>query len=425
MEQTFLTAINIKKVRHLSDISIPLSDDIRKHLILTGKNGSGKTSVMEALVTHFDYVVSEVYSSRKDCEDELHFWNDELLKKATEEMSEQNRLQLLNIKKYLDHTIDKMKNWEEGAISACNSFAMFREKYQKDQFVLAYYSAERQFYVQTYENIGKVEFAKKYTIKSKANQSAGSILTKYLVDLKATQAFAKDKSKADKIDEWFNRFEAILKMVFDDPALRLIFNEETFQFTIHETGREPFDFNTMSSGYAAVLDIINDLIMRMEAQSRLRVNFDMEGIVLIDEIETHLHLDLQKKILPMLTGLFPNIQFIVSTHSPFILNSLDNAVIYDLEKKMLVSNGMKNLPYEGIVEGYFGADRLSDELRNKFERYKELVSKEDLTDDEYAEIDDLEYYLDEIPDYLAVGITSEYKRLKLEFANREKIHDKD
>ena len=144
----------------------------------------------------------------------------------------------------------------------------------------------------------------------------------------------------------------------------------------------------------------------------------MEGVVLVDEIETHLHLELQKKILPILTTLFPNIQFIITTHSPFILNSLNNTVIYDLENKMLVENGMKNLPYEGIVEGYFKADRLSEELREKFSRYKELVSKDELTDEEYEEIDGLEYYLDEIPDYLAKELTAEYSRLKLEFSNR-------
>lgn len=41
MEQTFLTDIEIKKVRHLENISIPLDKNKRKHLILTGKNGSG------------------------------------------------------------------------------------------------------------------------------------------------------------------------------------------------------------------------------------------------------------------------------------------------------------------------------------------------------------------------------------------------
>ena len=196
------------------------------------------------------------------------------------------------------------------------------------------------------------------------------------------------------------------------------FNDETFQFSIHESDRESFDFNTMSSGYAAVLDIINDLIMRMEAQSGLRAEFDMEGIVLIDEIETHLHLELQKKILPVLTELFPNIQFIITTHSPFILSSLDDAVIYDLENRTLVRNGLKNLPYEGIVEGYFRVDVLSKELREKFERYKALVSKDELSDEEYEEIDHLEYYLDEIPDYLAQELTAEYSKMKLEFENR-------
>lgn len=174
----------------------------------------------------------------------------------------------------------------------------------------------------------------------------------------------------------------------------------------------------MSRGYAAIMDIINDLIIRMEAKSGLRTAFDMEGIVLIDEIETHLHLELQKKILPILTSLFPNIQFIVTTHSPFILNSLDNAVIYDLENKILVKNGLKNLTYEGIVEGYFKVDRLSDDLREKFEKYRNLVSKIELSDEDYEEIEKLEFYLDEIQDYLAKELAVEYSRLKLEFSNR-------
>ena len=95
-------------------------------------------------------------------------------------------------------------------------------------------------------------------------------------------------------------------------------------------------------GYAAVFDIIGDLIMRMESKHR----YDLEGLVLIDEIETHLHVDLQKKIVPILTQLFPNIQFVLTTHSPFVLNSTANAVVYDLEKKLLVKDGLTDLPYE-------------------------------------------------------------------------------
>ena len=62
--------------------------------------------------------------------------------------------------------------------------------------------------------------------------------------------------------------------------------------------------------------------------------YDVEGIVLIDELETHLHVELQRKILPFLTEFFPRIQFIITTHSAYILNSISNACIYDLDKQV-------------------------------------------------------------------------------------------
>ena len=63
-------------------------------------------------------------------------------------------------------------------------------------------------------------------------------------------------------------FEQVLRSVYEDKTLRLDFNIETFQFTIIQNNREPFDFNSMSMGYATVFDIIGDLIMRMEAHRR-------------------------------------------------------------------------------------------------------------------------------------------------------------
>ncbi len=414
MEQTFLTDIEIKKVRHLENISIPLDKNKRKHLILTGKNGSGKTSVLEELVQHFNYILSDQFDSYDEMREDQRFYIDRIEQAEKISDLEKRRKSIQEAKKMLEWIEDKMKNWLEGVVSNFTSYMVLREKYQKGNFIFAYYKAEREFQVEEYKNIEKIEFQDKYSIA----ENPGTKFTKYLVDVKATQAFTKNKEKAEKIDKWFQAFEDILKRIFNDKNLQLKFDDETFQFSICETDRDPFDFNTMSSGYSAVFDIINDLIIRMEAKSGLRTEFDMEGVVLVDEIETHLHLELQKEILPILTKLFPNIQFVITTHSPFILSSVDNAVIYDLENKTLVKNGLKNLPYEGIVEGYFKADILSEELREKFEKYKDLVSKDELSDEEYEEIDKLEFYLDEIPDYLAKELTSEYSRLKLEFSNR-------
>ena len=192
--------------------------------------------------------------------------------------------------------------------------------------------------------------------------------------------------------------------------MRLDFDIDNFKFNILVDGRQPFDFNTMSQGYSAVFSIICDLMMRMESKQR----YDMEGIVLIDEIETHLHVELQKKIVPSLIKMFPNLQLILTTHSPFILNSVPNSVVCDLEKKVIVEEGLTNLPYSGIVEGYFDTKETSQELESKMNEYREISAKKEKTVMDRIRMKELEIYLDEIPDFLALDIATEYQRLKSE-----------
>lgn len=378
MEQIFIKNITIKKIRHLKDISIPLSENQIKHLILTGKNGSGKTSVVEALARYLNKIFTgERENAFRNCQKEL------------------------DIK--LNNETDKIT-----------------ELVSKYNYVLAYYGAGRIFQAEQPKHVEKIQLKEYYELTEFPRKE----FVKYLLDLKMTEALARSNNKTEKADEiqkWFEQLEQLLKQIFDDKTLELEFDEDTFEFHILQQGKEPFDFHTLSSGYQAVLDIVLDIMMRMQHQTQRSFDFHMPGIVLIDEIETHLHLALQKNILPFLTTFFPNIQFIVTSHSPFILNSIENVVIYDLENRILVEHGLDDVPYDGIVEGYFRADTLSDILKEKFTKYKYLVAKKQLSDDELSEIAELELYLDEIPDYLAIGIATEYKRIKLEFMNREDV----
>lgn len=378
MERLYITKLTINKVRHLKNISIPLSENQIKHLILTGKNGSGKTSVIEALARYLDKIFTgERENAFRNCQKELD-------------------------------------------IKLNNKIESIPELADKYHYILAYYDAARVFQAEQPRQIEKVKLEDYYGLTEFPRKE----FVKYLLDLKMTEALARNNNKTEKSDEiqtWFAKLEQLLKQIFDDKTVELEFDEETFEFHILQHGKEPFDFNTLSSGYQAVLDIILDIIMRMQNQTQRSFDFNLPGIVLIDEIETHLHLELQKNIMPFLTTIFPNIQFIVTSQSPFILNSIRNVVIYDLEKNLLVENGLDNVPYDGIVEGYFGADKLSDALKQKFERYKTLVKKKCLSDEELNEIAELELYLDDIPDYLALGISTEYQELKLEFMNREDI----
>ena len=408
MEQTFLTELRIEKVRHLHNITIPLSNTERKNLILTGKNGSGKTSVLEELAEYIKIVSANTYRSSK-----VYINN------------------ILNIERKISQTTDPRllvhlqtdmaRNYRGLEDYAFGTFLRtlrgnwvcdeeMSAKFHSGQFIIAYYGDTRKLEVTKYKHIEKVLLSTYYEMTDRPSKN----LTKYLVDLKFTRLISLSQNNTDRaiqIDEWFTRFEDTLRRIYGDSSLKLDFDSDTFQFSILIDGREPFDFNTMSMGYAAVFDIVADLMMRMESQRR----YDLEGIVLIDEIETHLHVELQKQIVPILTELFPNIQFILTTHSPFILNSAPNAVIYDLENRILVEEGMENLSYEGILDGYFEVDRFSQKLRKAFEEYKQLVTSANLSDLDYARIAELEDYLDEVPDYLALDFAHEYSRLKAEF----------
>lgn len=104
--------------------------------------------------------------------------------------------------------------------------------------------------------------------------------------------------------------------------------------------------------------------------------YDKAGIVLIDEVETHLHLELQRQIMPLLTSVFPNIQFIVSTHSPFVLNSVKDAVAYDMERHEVIGD-LTDYSYESLAEGYFGVRTSSVEIEVRLERLEELLRKGD------------------------------------------------
>ena len=194
MEQTFLTSIDIKKVRHLKNISIPLDKEKRKHLILTGKNGSGKTSVLETLVKTFGFIMSESLVSEKEIRNYYLDYQQKMNNLGLMSMnnnSEDARISFDKIRDEVEYWLLKSKKFNTGISVNWTSEALLEKKYDKGEFIFAYYKAEREFKVEEYKNIEKIQFQNKYNI----NENPGAKLTKYLVDLKATQAFTRDNEK--------------------------------------------------------------------------------------------------------------------------------------------------------------------------------------------------------------------------------------
>ena len=99
-----------------------------------------------------------------------------------------------------------------------------------------------------------------------------------------------------------------------------------------EEGRiEKLSLNQLSGGYRIVLALAADLARRMaQGNPHMDDPLQSEAIVLIDEIELHLHPEWQQRILTDLMRTFPNAQFIVTTHSPQVLTTVEPQRIVEL-----------------------------------------------------------------------------------------------
>lgn len=110
----------------------------------------------------------------------------------------------------------------------------------------------------------------------------------------------------------------------------LFFDVRSDELIINISG-EYFPFNALSDGYRNTLGMIADIAYRM-AELNPHLTTKSSGIVLIDELDLHLHPKWQRHIVNDLKTIFPNCQFIVTTHSPFIIQSLESGELLKLDE---------------------------------------------------------------------------------------------
>jgi predicted ATP-binding protein involved in virulence len=146
------------------------------------------------------------------------------------------------------------------------------------------------------------------------------------------------------------------------------------------------DLANLSSGE---LDLIvtagNILAQELYIRRKHNIN-DAKGLVLIDEIDSNLHPALQERAIPLLIKHFPNIKFIVTTHSPFVLRSLnkENSMTVRFPDGAVFEEDFKYWWIEDVLKIVFevdgGASQEIQNLLNQFEkeliRYRESKDKE-------------------------------------------------
>lgn len=139
-------------------------------------------------------------------------------------------------------------------------------------------------------------------------------------------------------------------------------SDELHNYVLFQTEDGWFRYTQLGYGYQSLLSWIIDLCKRMfDAYPELQNPLDGDAVVLVDEIDLHLHPQWQRNIISYLSKAFPNVQFIVTTHSPLVVQSIEDINLYvmcrDQEGKICI-----NRPNQANYNGWTVEEILRDTM---------------------------------------------------------------
>lgn len=259
------------------------------------------------------------------------------------------------------------------------------------------------------ERASRIEKAYKFALHDKVDfEGAMDWLQRYDKNIK-------DKKEFEGTREAF--YEALQKAI---PALSEIdFDHGEIEAVVSVTGHKPerHHFSYMSDGLQAMINVVSEIAHRcIELNGCLGRDAIRKtpGVIMIDEVDVFLHPRWQKHVLQDLMNAFPQIQFIVSTHSPFIVQSLQQGQLISFDEDVRLEGEPFREGIEDIASERMG---LKQDIRSK--RFNEMVAtakqlfdavdrgaanKEELK----AQLDQLEADFSDDPAYVA-AVKLEYK----------------
>lgn len=377
-----MTGYILKIAGEMPYTNLPFEIDLGgKNLIVTGKNGAGKTSFLNKI----NDSINAVIRNKQDAQVLEQNLNTKIHWESVRETNPKGSSAYATAVEQIRHVQARLDSINSLSRIEYSNNLQFAAAIDESTGVIEIFEASRQANIQQSNSPTPIDMENAKALVNQSNQSndrqLGNTLEQYLLSLKTRLAFAKNNSAdtdlVKNIENWFNSFDDNLKFLIEDSSTELVLDEERFQISIHQKGRENYTFQQLSSGYSAIFSIYAQLLVR---QRYLNIAPDqLTGVVMIDEIDAHLHLSLQRKILPFLIKSFPKIQFIVSTHSPFVITSVEDVIIYDISTREQVED-LSSYSYEAVAEGLLGVNSASDILLDKVKELAQITTQKNVTE---------------------------------------------
>lgn len=305
--------------------------------VLVGNNGCGKSSILDAIAISISTFTSNFpgQSIKQFKESDVHITEDEdygdyLQVESVFETSYNGDIDILRYRQGNSKA-------PEGVLKNVNSYAeLLMAKINKEENcvlpVVAYYGTGRgQIKAPERKRDFKKAFTRWDAYTGALDASANFRQFIEWFDLMEDEERREKESRRDW-DYKSKPLESVRKALttfvgdkFSNPRMMIHPLRFVMDESIGEDKIRQLRIEQLSDGYKIVTAMVADIASRMaEANPDMDDPLQANGIVLIDEVDLHLHPKWQRTIIGSLTKTFPNIQFIVSTHSPIILSGATN-----------------------------------------------------------------------------------------------------
>ncbi len=365
--------------------------------IFTGENGTGKTTLLEMLMSMFATnrslgVKRHIYV--QDTDDGIGagfsvlFSKDGELDRGTVGISKQG---------------NQIISYKDGTSYVSKFHLQHNDNSEPLDFCAFAYSGMkflRQVNLLRIEDLRQNPLAEAALFNKKA---LSETLMQWVLNSKTKASLAEGEGEKILGDTYRKAIANIEAIVSEITGWKIEFAINVRQLSVYlNVNGMTLSFDALPDGLKSILAWIADMLMRID-----RINwtadinpFERNLIVALDEIDIHLHPAWQRKILPVLQRYFPNSQFFISTHSPFVVGSVDGAWVYRLKKEgqnTVLINGEPLLSedaksYSMLLEEVFGVKEnfgiaVEEKLTAFYSIKKQILAGEKtLNDEEFKQL---------------------------------------
>lgn len=377
----------------------------RQLTVLVGKNGSGKTTVLEAIAialgtwfVGFNIVNAKGINKRTDPLRKAYQIG------ATDDVQTQFPVEIEAWGK-IEESKDQILHWKRELYTPTGTMTTkdakeiveYAAEYQKaisegrtDIYLpmVAYYGTGRlwDYHRQKRTDVFKVSSRTNGYIDCLDGTANVKLMMDWfqIMTINKYQRQEENLESNPELDTVYLAMEKCLTNLSGYSDVKIRYNMGTQELDVYyseqDKQRMRIPLNQLSDGYKGMISLVADIAYRMATlnpQLGTEVLSKGDGVILIDEVDLHLHPAWQQKVIDNLMNIFPKVQFIVSTHAPAIISSVktDKLRILSNKEVCMTANQVYGKDVNSVMKEIMGVNDRPDQFVELFEKFYRLLSE--------------------------------------------------